>query len=160
MICNDKTAGRSWKRLTGLSLSLSLPYNLYRPPKHTHFTPTPRCLLGLYRHILHHETQILHSPFIVCPAITPLSLCWWKVDGVRSVRRGKREECLPAWFGNVVFSFPAVSGQRTTSASLSLQPSLPPDCFVIHGPLVRSCSVTHTVSDSQERQDFFLLLFQ
>lgn len=56
-------------------------------PKHT-FYPPPRCLLGLYGHILRHETWILHSPFIVCPAITP-SLCWWKANRARSVWRGK-----------------------------------------------------------------------
>lgn len=53
-----------------LSLPASLTNSTY-PHTHTHFTPTPRCLLGLYGRILYHKTQILHSTFIVRPAITP-----------------------------------------------------------------------------------------
>lgn len=95
----------------------SLPYSC-PPPKHTHtqtrtLPPTPGCVLRLYGCILYHKTQIFTQPIHCVSSNNPLSLCWWKVevDGVRSVQRGKREECLPALSSNVVFSFPAVSGQ-------------------------------------------------
>lgn len=91
----------------------------------------------------------------------PLSLCWWKVevDGVRSVWRGKREECLAALFGNVVFSFPAVSGQWKSSASLSLPTK---SSYWLFRYTRTTCSFkichTHSVWQSGEVGFFFLLL--
>lgn len=78
--------------------SLSLYPHASLPCMATYFVTRPR---------------FLHSPFIVYPPMqTPpaphsLSLCCRRAegDGVRSVQKGKRKECLAALLSSVVFSF-------------------------------------------------------
>lgn len=149
----------SGKRLTGLSLSFL--YELY-PPQHAHtHTFYPHASLpsrAVWLHTLSQDPDFTQSIHCVS-GNNPLSPCWWKVevDGVRSVWRGKREECLAALFGNVVFSFPAVSGQWKSSASLSL-PTKSSYWLFRYTRTTCSFKICHTHSLTVRRGGLFFLL--
>lgn len=120
---------QKWKRpkleRTNWTLSPSFPPTNSNSPSqaHTFYLHASLPSRAVWSHTPSQDPDF-YTVRSLCPAITPLPpnpLCWWKVDGVRSVQRRKGKECFPALFGNVVFSFPAVSDQPTTSASLSLR---------------------------------------
>lgn len=84
MICNYRSAKKKKKMAeqekTNCTRSLSFFAANSKTPSRarTHFTYTPRCLLGLYGHTLHHKTQILHSLLFVSsnnPPRPPTPLC-------------------------------------------------------------------------------------
>lgn len=138
-----------WKA-TGLAL--------YFVQIHTH-TVYPHASLpcmAVWSHTLSQDPDFTQPIHCVSANNPPLSLPlkgwgWWGEERAE----GKKERIPSCLVQQCCLFFPAVSGQWTTSASLSPQPSLPTDCFIKHGPLALSCSVTHTMSDSQECVFFF-----
>lgn len=97
MICNDKTAGRSWKRLTGLSLSLS-PYPTIStaPQTHTFYPHASLPSRAISSHTPSRDPDFTQPIHCVSGNNPPLSLLMkgWRGEERAEGKKGRMPPCL------------------------------------------------------------------